>query len=298
MGVPNIYEPVAIVLPSTTELVQLQAIEPDNNFADLTQFSAGGAYPPFTGSHSAMPALQASTTQIKDLLDEIDVEGVAADLSSGNLDIEYRRMLNRGSRYADAAEQHLRCRMTSNAFLSWESLSASQDQLAEIAFRILPVWDETNNPLIWASGTGITISATDAINALFTLGPIAINSTTPLDGVGSISWENNCQYREVKSEGSPFVKFAGIERVSPVLTIETTDRGIMEDFGAAGTALSSLQLFLRRKSPSGHNVANATAQHIKISATVGTIKPLSASGRLAIHLSGFTVNTASAIAFS
>lgn len=294
MGVPNLYEPVAIVLPSGTEITQLENVDPENNFADLTKFSAGSAFPKFTGSHSAMPAVRTATTQIKDLLDEIDVEGVAADLSGDNLDVEYRRALNRGSRYGDAAEEHLRCRMTSNAFLTWESLRAEQDQDASIDFTITPVWDETNDPLIWASGSGVTVSATDAVGQLYTLGPIIINSTT-LDGVSSVDWQNNITRKDIKSDGSHFLKFSSVDRVSPVVTVDISDKGIMQDYGSGGTAITSFTFYLRKKLASNYNVPNATAQHIRFTATAGTIKPLSSQGRFALHLQNFAINTAVAI---
>ncbi len=292
MAAPRLYYPHAILLPDTTLLNQFEDLPAANNYADLAEYSASEVAPSFTGSHSAAPALSFTTTQIGALLEQLTVEDVAASLAAGNCDVFYRRGQNLGSRVAAVTTSHLRCRMASNAFLSWESLSVRDGALAEAQARILPVWDETNAPMQWTDG--VALSGADNISELYTLGPLYLNGTL-LEGVGSLDWQNNIEYEEIRADGKGFIVYAAIKRVRPVVTFDTTDRSVMATYGPEGTALTSLQVFLRKKQPSGINVDVETEEHIMLTSYLGTIKADNAAARVQLHLRQFAIDTEVAI---
>jgi len=292
MAAPSVYYPHAIIFPDATTITQFDKLEPENNYADLTEYSASDVMPLYTGSHSAAPQLRFKTPQIKKFLDHIDVDSVCGDESSGNLDIMYRAGTNKGTRVATITTSHLRARMTSNAWIALESISAKDGELAELDGRIQPVWDESNNPIIWTAG--VANAGTAAAGDLFGLGPIKLQGSF-IEGVMGWDLNLNLEYEEIRGDGKGFPVYLAVKRARPVLSFDTTDRAVMATYGAAGTALSGLSFFLRKKAISGINVANATEEHIEFTAQSGTIKADSAAGRVMIHLRELTFDTTAAI---
>lgn len=285
------YVPVGIALPDTTEITQLEELEPERGFIPLTAFSAAAANPQLIGSHGSSPMLPFRSPQIHDILDQIDIEGVAADLSAGNTDIQWKLRANRGSRVSAASSSHLRGRLTSNAFLCWESFSAAQDQVAEITCRLKPVWDGTNDPIIFSAG--VTSTITDAVSAVFSLGPVKLNSST-LEGVLAVEWDNGNSYRDIRSDGAQFDTFGSIDRISPVLRITTTNKSAMATYGNAGTALSSLTVYLRKRAAGGFSVANGTAEHIAFTSSSGMIRATNPT-TIEVAMASFSFDTTSTI---
>lgn len=293
MVAPDLYYPHAIVFPDETEITLFDALDAENNYADLTEYSASEVMPGFTGSHSAVPQLRFRTPQLKTLLDHIDVEGVCGDESGGNTDIYYRRGTNKGTRVASATSSHLRARMASNAWLAFESLSVRDGELAEATARLQPVWDETNAPIQWAASQAL--AGTSAVAAIFGLGPVKLQGSF-IEGVMSAELNMNLEYEEIRADGKGFPVYLAVRRARPVLTLEVTNRAVMATYGATGTALSAVLFYLRKKAASGINVANGTEEHIQFSCQDGTIKADSASARISIHLHDLTIDTTAAIA--
>ena len=93
---------------------------------------------------------------------------------------------------------------------------------------------------------------------------------------------NNIEYEEVHCAGLPFATYVGIKSCKPQLKLMTNKVGLITTYGTRGTALSSLTAFLRQKLASGINVANATATHLKITSSTGTIKARQVAGSKAM----------------
>lgn len=303
-----VYYPHAIYLPGGTVISQLSDIQPAHNFMDLTEFSASQPVPQFTGSHQAAPDNRFSTSQVKAILDACTDYNIAKDYSGlGNVDVEYKAGLNLATRTADATTSHIRGRATANTMLIWESFTARQGQIVELRCRLVHVYNASSgvDPLVFTNAVALT--NVSAIAYLFTLGLTKINGTS-LTAVEEVTWNNNIEYEEVTSDGDGFLSYCGIKRTRPTVSINTLDLTLVNSFGTRGTALSALSVFLRKKLASGLNVADATAQHISLIATVGTVKArqINSGGRTmanvtvdlaasAQNTSPFTVNSATAI---
>lgn len=276
MTTASVYYPHAIIAGGTT-ITQMTDVTPANNFQDLAEFSAGQTAPQYSGSQFATPDITFNSPQIASVLAAIDTEGVAVDLSGGNVDLHYKKGNPHGTREADASLVHLRGRLTTNALLYWTGLRASQGQLAEISCRLLPVWDGTNNPIIWTGS--LALAGTSQAAEQFTLGRIDLNGTN-ISAVQDLDWNNNVEPEEVGDSGEPFISYGGINRFSPQFTFRTRDTTVISTYGAVGTALTGFEVYLRKKAASGINVADATAQHIKLfkASAAGTIKARQVSG--------------------
>lgn len=305
MTTTTVYYPHAIVSGTPAlSLTQLDDVQPSHNFQDLTEFAAGQVGPQFTGTHLASPDNRFSSSQIKDIFDAC-VAGkynVIRDLSAGNVDVEFKAGENRGTRIADASLAHIRGRMANNAAICWESFSARMGSVVSLRARIVAVMVGGNDPLIFTNSVAIT--ATSAVSQLYTLGPVKVNGTF-LSAVQDVEWTNNLQYEEIADSGEAFLTYFSVMRLAPVLTIRTRDLSVISTFGTRGTALSSLSQFLRKKLASDINEADASAVHIGLTATTGTVKARQIAtnmAEVAIHLrqsaqntAPFSINTATAI---
>lgn len=274
MSTTVVYYPHAIYLPGGTVLTLLSDVQAGHNFQDLTEFAAGQAVPQFTGTHQAAPDNRFSSAQVKAILDATTDYNVAKDYSAlGNVDVEYRAGINLGVRKASGGLDtfHIRARAASNTMLCWESFTARQGQIVELKCRLVHVFNLASgvDPLVFTNS--VALVQVSALPYLFTLGPVKLNGTF-LNAVEEVTWNNNIEYEEVTSDGDGFLSYCGIKKFRPTLSIMTRDLANVSTFGTRGTALSALSCFLRKKLQSGINVADATAEHIKLSGTVGTIK--------------------------
>lgn len=277
MSTSVVYYPHAIDLAGAGTLVQISDVTPAHNFQDLTEFAASDPSPSFTGTHQAAPDNRFSTTQLKTLLDVVKVSAggklnVVRDLSDGVVVIEFKAGENLGSRLAANTNNHIQLEMTSNAGVWWEGLRARQGGLAEARVRLAAIFlpESGNDPMTPAVGQQITTTA--AVLHLFTLGKITINGTA-LGGVEEMDWSNNIAYEEAADSGEPFLTYIGTRAIAPVVRIMTSDLSVINTFGTRGTAISSaVNVWLRKKLVSGINVADATAEHIRLQITAGTIK--------------------------
>lgn len=300
-----VYFPHAI-FSSVVSLTQISNVTPSHNIVDIAEFAAGQVGPQFHGTHMASPDNRFDCSQLKSLLDAC-IAGdynVCRDLSGTSVDMEFKAGELRGARVAEATTGHFRLRMTTNAFLCWESISARQGATAEARCRVVAAFDGTNDPMV--ATASVALQATSAVNALFTLGPIKLNGTTH-QGVQEADWVNNNSYQEEGAEGDGFPSWVSLETYAPVLTFRTRDLSLLSTYGRS-TALSSLTFYLRKKLASGVNVPNATEEHIAFTADQGTIKARQISGggrpmaEVSVHLNldaastpAFEIDTTAAI---
>lgn len=312
MSTPVVYYPHAVQLAGAGTLVQISDVTPSHNFQDLAEYAASDPSPSFTGTHQASPDNRFSTTQLKTLLDAVKTASggklnVVRDLSDGIVLVEFKAGENLGSRIAADANGGITFEMLNNAVVWWESLSARQGSVATARVRLAAIFlpQSGNDPMTPAINQDIT--GTAAVNHLFTLGPIAINGST-LYGVEEMDWNNGIAYEEVGDSGEPFLTYIGTRAIAPVVRVMTNDLSVLNTYGTRGTAISSaVNVYLRKKLVSGINVPNATAEHIRLQITAGTIKARQAQGSKSMAVveiaaqvsaqdaSPFFVNTAIAI---
>tara|TARA_R100000808_G_scaffold19496_1_gene42293 strand:+ start:10166 stop:11095 length:930 start_codon:yes stop_codon:yes gene_type:complete len=277
MTTASLWYPHAIDLNGTNVLTQLQDVTPANNVQELIEYSASEAAPLFSGSFGAVPDFTFTTSQLKTVLDLIDVENVAHDLSGGSADLWYRKSDPHSTREAIGVSDtlHDRWRLTTNALLTIQSMSASQGGLATMVARLLPVWDGSTDPIVFTGSLGNLPAS--AVSEFFTLGRIDINGTD-IGAVTDVSVDYQVEYEEVADSGEAYITYGGIQRFSPRISITSRDVTLMRTYGTAGTALTSFELYWRHLAANGNVVANGTATHIKMTATAGTIRAREVSG--------------------
>lgn len=286
----NLYLPHSINFPSGTDLTQLDDLSPEFALEAFRVHSASEVTQGFSGSMSTRPVLSMATTQVKDVLDQMDQDGIAKAFSASNVDLEYRLVNSLTGRAALAATSNIRARLA-NSLFCLNSISARIGSLATASFTLLPVSaDGTTAPMVVS--TGVAISATSAVQAVFEVGPVSINGSAIC--VQGWDYSSNISMIERRCSGSPYLEYAAVERAFHVFDIDVDDIGAVMSHVPAGTNVTSFTAYLRKKSQGGINVADATAQHISITGSVGAIRPINPR-RVQVELHAITVSTTTAI---
>ncbi len=288
----SVYQPSALVFATGNPISQIEQIQPDLNYEEQIVHPGQGIFPGFSGARRFDPMLDFRTTQIKDILDRCTVEGVCKDFSASNIDLEWQKSENLKTREAIGNLAHVKMRAT-HSMLQWESITATDNALAEIFARWQPISDGINPPVTRINGVAITAAP---VQDVFELGPVVLNfgaGATTLC-VDSWSWVNGLVPLKKPCSGGSYIEFASVNRATPRITVETQDVDYVLGLLPTGSALTSIDCYLRKLEAGKINVPNATAQHIKLSATVGSVKPARAE-QIQIVVHSFTINTASAI---
>lgn len=307
MGVGVIHRPHAIAFPGPAYITQFTDCRPNNNYQEFMERSASEPAPQHTGAIGAAPEIAFDSRQLKGVIDLCTDNGVARSWASGTVSVYYRKGANRGLREAAAGTVHDRWDLASNACLYWNAVSADQRGLAQIEAVLKAVsTDGATAPMVHVGSTALV--GTSAVDSVYTLGPVSVNGAW-LDGVVSSRIENGFTFDAEYESGNAYLQYFGIDEWNPRVTIDTNDLDVVDSFGESGTALTALKLYYRKlnKGTIGP-VADATAGHVKFTASSGSIFVQEASGlkarfRVTIALSKvdaatapFTIDTASAIA--
>jgi len=266
----EVYMVHGILLPGGALLSQLTSVSPDTNSDLLTGYASGHAYPLFRAIREQSPEFPFSSEAISTVLAAITAGGnnYALDLSAGNTDLQCRQAQDLGVRYAPAVAQHERLRM-SRAMLMWESISGNYNGDAGINCRLVGTYDGVN-AAVQNVGTG-TLVGVPASAQHFTLGPVKINGAW-LNVPQSVAVNSGATLLRAGGGNDPAPRFTGVRQTDDIISITALGKP-WADYGLSGGVVASLAIYFCRKYPDGHNYADASLQHVKITATNGMILP-------------------------
>ena len=269
MSLSSLFKLHAIKTESLGSIGLLTDVTPAYNLSDFVEFAAGHPTPLMLGAHMATPDIRFTTRDLGTPMGWAagGVAGIAKDLSSGYVQLTYRKALASGTRVPNITDAHVQGRCEDNCFFYWDSIRASQGQSAELSARLVPIWDGLNDPMIFTTEPLVdTISVANT----WTLGPVTLNGAA-FPGVQEATWENNITLDERASDGEEFNSWVGIGNFRPVLTLRTTTLTVLETYGLRGTAIneSGTVWYLRAKKKNGINETDATPKHIKFTGIAG-----------------------------
>jgi hypothetical protein len=231
--------------------------------------AAGFPQPLFRGVRGVRPEITFRTTQLATLLTEAGLTG--ASLTAGNCDLYYKKCTDLGIREADASLVHTRLRAV-DAYLYWRTINARHQGPCTADARICCLYDGTNAPLV-AAGT-LALAGTPTAAEHFGLGPITLN-TVAQDGDVEATIDLGIETIEIGSNSDVYPTFFAVKRIAPVITLRGHGVERWVTYGLVGTALTGLTLYLRRLNPDAAGgiayYADASAQHLKFTATAGLI---------------------------
>ena len=244
--------------------------------ASMLGTPSGHYEPLFQGVKGVMPDVTFKTTQLTTLFTELGLYG--ASMAAGNTDLFFKKVTDLGKREAAATTTHTRLRM-SQAYMYWRSLTAGHQAEAKADVRIMTTYDGSNNPLVPAGS--LALSGTMTAAEYFCLGPVSIN-TVAINGIQDCTIDLGVETIEAGSDSDLYNTFCAIRHLTPVITLRGLAAEHWATYGINGTALTGLVLYLRKLNKNVASglpyVANATAEHIKFTASAGVITLDESSG--------------------
>jgi hypothetical protein len=260
------------IVNASTFISQINSANPITNIERLVAESAGLPYPLFTATMGVHPAIPFESPQLTTILNLSGALSSIVNLSAANTDLYYKRVDDLGRRIADASLAHKQFRM-SQAYLTLDSITASNRGEATARCRLGTTFDGTNAPLIPTGSKAL--AGTPISPDHFVVGPVSLNGSV-LAGVEDTTIELNRTLYELSSDGEIYPTFAAQRFYSPVVTIRCYEH-VWDSFGILGNALTAGVFYLRRVASNGR-VPDGTASHIKFTADTGTIHMEDASG--------------------
>lgn len=311
MGFPAIWRPYTLDFDGTNRITQFREVSPNLALQLFGERGSGEVVQQFTAALGGAPEITFRTPQLKRVFDVANSgdKGLVKAFTSSTVALHYRKGKNR-SLLEDTdvgTAVHARFDATNNGMLSWQSVSGSAGELAEVACRFQAVsTDGETKPLQYVGSNALNAAGDPEAGVHYVLGGVKVNGAF-VDSVISANLDNQLEYDSGLGPGAKYPEYAAVSSWSPRLTIQTNDVESWGDYDEEGTALTSLSLFFRKVDQNGLLVAKATAEHVKITASAGTIWTQQASGTSAdsqliidieepsVGTAPITINTASAI---
>lgn len=225
--------------------------------------------------NSLEPMVPVSSTAVSYLLARLGLAGIYFTVgeNADGVFLYYQKMDSTDGARA-TGNSHLRLSLTKGRIVPM-TLQASQDQYATLAMNIIALYDGTNQPIVPALNQALT--GTAPTRELFTVGPIYVTpaggSRTLLETTQSMSWDFGQNMIYERGDGHPYASDVVIGTRQTKFQIGSTDIEEMADLGLIGGAIDLAEIFLRKVdlSSSGGRVADATAEHIKLTVNAGRV---------------------------
>lgn len=189
---------------------------------------------------------------------------------------------------------------STRCFLHIGSIDSQQDGDATANVEYIPLYDGSTLPVVVNDDQTL---AAQAFNAAYTLGPAKI-STAALPGLVSCSVIPGLKLLRRRYEGNNYTTDIFIAEREPMIRWTFEDKAKMSVLGALHSSMAgSAVQYLRKRTPGGTVVANATTQHIALTLTAGlnVTDSISVSGTengvfsVTAHGKALSVSTSSAI---
>jgi hypothetical protein len=262
----NIFKPHSITFPGPVNIFQINSWTPTPGFNTFEEFASSGVTPIFNGTHDLTPTVDFETPDIDAILSLLDATYKVFAGFTGFTTLSYLKKTNLGINGALDAAEHSQISIARSQ-LTFESMSVQQSALATISCKLKGINASNGSGTLDVADDADDLATPSAVNH-YTLGPVAINSTT-ICATG-LSVANNIQHDTQFCSGGPNPEYTAIDRIAPTVTIQTNDVANVLAFFSSPAALTAFSFFLRRKTVGQINVANATTSHLKFTATVGS----------------------------
>ena len=294
MAVQNLFHLRALKIanPGSTaafNITHMENLNTDRNFRQISQSSAGDFAPCSQGLSGTDPSISFDSTQLLDLFNMFSQstssqQSLITDLSAGNVSLIYAAGKPNAIREADTASEHIIGTLANNAAIYWNSLSVSQDEKASVSVVVKTSGTAPGNDALSFSVVPLTgaNAAPTACHEIFTLGPVYYGGIQ-IEGVTSVSWQNNVNEINFRSDGSKSTSYFGVQDFAPQVTVTTSDGdeltvGGIGGSGHAGLTTGLLVVYLKKFSKTNFFVSNATTEHIRLVANAGLKMVPSISG--------------------
>lgn len=203
----------------------------------------------------------------------VDIDGLAAGL------ILYAQAFADGGTRASGANH--RSYTIYDGIVAPQQLRCTHQGDASIDYAALATYDGTHSPLVEADTVSLPAGLTD--NARFTLGPITIGGVT-LAEYRDLTIDFGIMVRSEGAESDIWDTFSYIVTYQPTITLRGIDVEWLKStnipLAGKAAAHADTAIYLRKRSDGGTFVADATAEHIQLTAAglAWIPTPMDASG--------------------
>lgn len=297
---------------STSNLYTLFAVQAGSTFIDQVErysYSAGidelilrangSLNPQFAAIGHQAPAITLTTTNLVAAL----ASGAGGWSASGANPAKFwfRKFTNLGT--LDSGATAIKLNMAQGLILP-QRLTADQ-RGSRLDLMAVPVYDGTNLPFVVSVNQ--SLAGSPAIANVHVAGKISIGGTV-IQGVQSINIDFGVRPILASSDGDPFNTFGAVEMIAPSITVNTTDMSVINTLTTQASG-GAVILYLRNVLANSTRASDATASHIKFTATAGFSRcdvleaSMGSAGGATIRINPiwdgtnniFAINTASAI---
>ena len=252
---------------------------------EILEHAAGAVDPSYVATMANEAMITATVSDIATALSNIDALGglsVVSGATNEQLVCFFTKMASNGTRASGS--NHFK--VTANkALVIPKTLKATQGEKATLDIEVHALYDGSNAPLVY--NDSVALVDAPSLDELFTVGKATINGTD-LDGITGITIDFGLTVQKEMSDGDYWPTFAAITTRQPRIELTTREAVSLSTFGLAGTAQTSsaTAVYLRKISEQGTRVADATAEHIKLSLS-------SAQGMITVGQTGGSNNAPS-----
>ena len=160
-------------------------------------------------------------------------------------------------------------------FVAPTQIAAQQDDPggAVISLDFWLLFDGTNNPITYAASQSISSDPAPAFTSKFFMGPVYVGATQ-IEGLQAAIFEPGLAISPKRADGLLYATASPIILRQPVFRLRfdkmTNVASVTSSQLLAGAALGdTLSMFLRKGAASSSRVADATEEHVEISAAAG-----------------------------
>ncbi len=188
------------------------------------------------------------------------------------------------------------------AFVVPTMFEASQDADADASCAFDIHWISANGTAKAATGSTGNALGTQSFVSSFALGPVYIN-TTQVVGIQSIRVNPGITVIKSRREGLTFPVKCSIQEVTPTIEFTTDDADAVIALISSFNAMTSANVFFRKRNDAGVYVADVTTEHIKFtfagglyfSDSVDVSENNNGTSTVTLHGKTLTASAASAI---
>ena len=226
-----------------------------------TLAQSGDADPTFSAVSGFSPKYSFSTHALGLALTTLGLDGTACT-SLAKFLVYYTQIDEQALRTAGLA--HRKCAINYGLVVP-VSLSLAVGEFAKLNYEVHVGYDGTNAPLIFTASEALPAWA--AVSQAFTLGKVKINAAI-VPGVQSVDVQFGYEVLSRRSNNDVYPTFLAIMQRNSKITIETNEPYNLATLGVVGTSSSTntAEIYAQKYSSGGSLVADATAEHVSLSA--------------------------------
>lgn len=280
-AVANLYKLSCVVFnngTTTTQIPQIVSQNFDPQIQDVMEGGSGTLDVEFAAIMEAKPQLEFETTAIATAL---GIVGINAFAITSQCDFYFQKIAQGGT--IASGSNHIKLAATAGIICP-KRLTARQGDVAKLTYGFYGIsTNGTTAPL--TVSTGQALPTITSVNELFTVGPASFNGTA-LNAVQGLDLDFGMKTEIRGSDGYAYPTFAGVVSREPKVNFSGLDLAALSTFSVNGVALTAWIAYLRKISEGGTRVADATAEHVKLSGTTGLLRPAGVRGATRDPLEG------------